>query len=72
MVRRNMRAEAISIRQDLAQLAERLADLSLELLHEALHDGDPKASPAAAQERRVTRARRSVEKAIGLLDDESD
>ena len=67
-----MRAEATSIRRGLQDLAERLGDLSLELLHEALADADPKASPAANEERRVTRARRSVEKAIALLGDDED
>jgi hypothetical protein len=56
-----------AVRAELAQSAERLADLALELLHEALGDPDPKASPAARDEKVVTRARRSVEKALGLL-----
>jgi len=55
------------IRGDLASLSERLADVALDLLHEAMADPDPKQSVAAKQERLVTRARRSVEKADQLL-----
>ena len=47
--------------------AEDLADLALDLLHQALSDADPKASPAARDEKLVTRARRSLDKASGLL-----
>jgi hypothetical protein len=52
---------------ELEGVAEHLADLALDLLHEALGDADPKASPAARSEKVVTRARRSVEKAGSLL-----
>ena len=52
---------------ELELLSEQLADLALDLLHEALGDPDPKASPAARREKVVTRARRSVEKATQLL-----
>jgi hypothetical protein len=52
---------------ELEQVGEHLADLALDLLHEALGDQDPKASPAARSEKVVTRARRSVEKAGALL-----
>jgi len=44
-------------------LAEELADAALDLLREAV-DGDEE---AARLEKRVTRARRAVEKASGLL-----
>ncbi len=44
-------------------LAEELADAALELLREAVQ-GD---EGAAKTEKRVTRARRAVEKAAGLL-----
>jgi hypothetical protein len=46
-------------------LAERLADRSLDLLRAALED--PGATGAAAAERLVTRARRSLDKASSLL-----
>jgi hypothetical protein len=52
---------------ELEQLSEQLADLALDLLHEAIGDPDPKGSPAARTEKVVTRARRSVEKASTLL-----
>ena len=55
------------LRDDLHRLSERLADVALDLLHQALGDADPKASPAARDEKVVTRARRSVEKASMLL-----
>lgn len=49
--------------------AERLADLAIELLRAALHTDDPEEQASLrAQEKRVTRARRSVEKAVALLD----
>ena len=52
----------------LAALAEDLADLALDRLRLAADDPDqPEGTAAAAEERRVTRARRSVEKAVSLL-----
>ena len=45
---------------------EELADLALDALREAVAEGD---QAARRQERRLTRARRSVEKAVALLDD---
>ena len=53
--------------EQLDQLTEEIADLSLDLLREALGGPDPKASPAARAEKVVSRARRSVEKAAQLL-----
>jgi len=46
-------------------LAERLADRSIDLLRSAIDD--PGAAGAAATERLVTRARRSLDKASTLL-----
>ncbi len=57
----------LDIAKDLDGISERLADHAIDLLGEALHDADPKQSPAAKTERVVTRARRSVEKAVALL-----
>jgi hypothetical protein len=55
--------------QDLADrldgLAEDLADVALDRLRSAAGSDDP--APASAEERRITRARRSVEKAAALL-----
>ena len=59
--------ELTGIADELDRLSERLADCAIDLLGEAMGDPDPKASPAARQERMVTRARRSVEKASALL-----
>ena len=51
------------LRERCQALAEELADAALDLLREAV-DGD---EDAARTEKRVTRARRAVEKAAGLL-----
>jgi hypothetical protein len=57
------------LRSRLEAIAEELADLSLSKLREAIEatDGD-----AVAQERRLARARRSVLKAVSLLDGLAD
>lgn len=52
------------LRERLEGIAEELADAAIDRLRAAV-DGDP---DAAAEERRITRARRSVEKAANLLD----
>ena len=51
------------LRERLEGLAEELADLAMDRLRAAL-DGD---QGAAAEEKRLTRARRAVEKAANLL-----
>ena len=51
------------VRERLEGIAEELADLAIEGLRAAV-DGD---EGAAAKERRITRARRAVEKAASLL-----
>ena len=51
------------LRERLEGIAEELADLAIDRLRAAV-DGDER---AAAEERRITRARRAVEKAAGLL-----
>ncbi len=51
------------LRERLEGIAEELADLAIDRLRAAV-DGD---EGAAAEERRLTRARRAVEKAAGLL-----
>jgi hypothetical protein len=58
----NHRAEELADRLD--GIAEELAELAIERLQRAIGDG---ATRAPADERRVTRARRSVEKAAALL-----
>ena len=52
-----------ALRERLEGIAEELADLAIDRLRAAV-DGD---DDAAAEERRLTRARRAVEKAAGLL-----
>ena len=52
------------VRVQLEQIAEQLADLALDRLREAVDAG---ADKAPADERLITRARRSVEKAADLL-----
>jgi hypothetical protein len=55
--------------EDLAErlevIAEDLADLAIDRLRSAAGSDDP--TPDAAEERRITRARRAVEKAAALL-----
>lgn len=54
------------LRDRLSGIAEELADLALERLRAAVDDVG--ATPAAvAEERRLTRARRAVEKAVAVL-----
>jgi hypothetical protein len=53
------------LRERLEGIAEELADAALDRLRAAV-DGD---AGAAAEERRITRARRAVEKAANLLQD---
>jgi hypothetical protein len=54
------------IRSRLEAISEELADLALVQLREAVDAGDDGAG-AAAQERRLTRARRAVDKAAAVL-----
>ena len=58
-----MAADLDHVRERLDGIAEELADLAIERLRSAV-DGD---AGAVAEERRITRARRAVEKAAGLL-----
>lgn len=58
-----MPEELDSIRERLEAIAEELADLALDRLRQAA-GGEPAAGP---EERRLTRARRAVEKAAHLL-----
>jgi hypothetical protein len=53
-----------AVRSRLESIAEELADLALDRLREAVAAGAEKTS---AEERLITRARRSVEKAVVLL-----
>jgi hypothetical protein len=70
-----MGAELEDLRERLVAIAEELSDLALDLLREAVGDDGSGASSSAsasaasavALERRLTRARRAVEKAAALL-----
>jgi len=59
-------ASTEELRERLENIGEALADLALDALRSAIEDGD---ADAKARERRLTRARRSVEKAAALLAD---
>lgn len=48
----------------LEAISEELSELAIERLRVSLQSGDPS---AADEERRISRARRSVEKAAGIL-----
>jgi hypothetical protein len=52
----------------LRAMSEELADIAMDLLRNAVGAEDHERVQAANLERRVTRARRSVEKAVNLLD----
>jgi hypothetical protein len=58
-----VREDVDHLRERLDGIAEELADLAIDRLRAAV-EGD---EGAAAEERRLTRARRAVEKAAGLL-----
>jgi uncharacterized membrane protein YccC len=56
------------LRQRLEDIAEELASLALERLREAARQPDAGGRPeAASEERRLTRARRAVERALAAL-----
>jgi len=60
-------ADLDEIRARLEQAAEELADLAIDVLRQAVSgDADP------AEERRLTRARRAVERAVHLLEARAD
>ena len=64
-----MAGEFDDIRQRLEAISEELADLAIERLRESI-DAGGNARPV--NERRLTRARRAVEKAAGLLREPDD
>lgn len=57
-------ADVDDIRSRLQAIAEELADLAIDLLREAVEEG---AGARPELEKRVTRARGAVEKAVSLL-----
>lgn len=64
-----MTAESADLQARLQVIAEELADLAIDRLRESIETGD---AEAAAEEKRITRARRSVEKAAALLGPEPE
>jgi hypothetical protein len=60
-------AELADLRERLQAIADELADLALDRLSRALAEG---ATAPPAAERRLTRARRAVEKAVALLSED--
>ncbi len=58
-----------SIRDRLEVISEELTDLAIVRLRESI---DSDETELLEEERRLTRARRSIEKAVGLLSDPSD
>ena len=64
-----MAGEFDDIRRRLEVIAEELADLAIERLKESIDAGGVE---LPVDERRLTRARRAVEKAIGILQEPDD
>ena len=64
-----MAGEFDDIRARLEAIAEELSDLAITRLRESIDAGG---SELPVDERRLTRARRAVEKAVGLLQEPDD
>ena len=64
-----MAGEPAELRARLEQIAEELADLAIVRLRESIDAG---ATELPVDERRLTRARRAVEKAIAILREPDD
>jgi hypothetical protein len=67
-----MSREATQIADELRLLAERLAEESIATLRRALHTEGAEQAELRSLEKRMTRARRAVEKATALLDGAAD
>ena len=64
-----MAGEFDDIRRRLEAIAEELADLAIERLRESIDAGG---TELPVDERRLTRARRAVERAVGILAEPDD
>ena len=64
-----MAGEFDDVRQRLEAIAEELADLGIERLRESIDAGGHE---LPVDERRLTRARRAVEKAVSILQEPDD
>jgi hypothetical protein len=62
-------ADTDGIRSRLEAISEELADLALDCLRQAVDEAGSSSEPAAV-ERRLTRARRAVDKAVAILGEE--
>jgi hypothetical protein len=62
--------ELAAIASELDAISDRLTDVVIERLRSALESDETAASAATAFERRLARARRSLEKAASILDPE--
>jgi|HubBroStandDraft_1064217.scaffolds.fasta_scaffold10992_4 hypothetical protein len=60
--------ELADLAAQLGDIAEVLADIAIDQLRAATDPDDPDPKGAEALERRVTRARRAVERAVAILD----
>ena len=67
-----MSSSTDEIGPELEAIAERLADLALDRLREATGADPEDRDRLVAEERRLTRARRAVEKAAALLRDDAN
>ena len=64
-----MAGEFDDVRRRLEAIAEELADLAIERLRESIDAGG---TELPVDERRLTRARRAVERAVGILAEPDD
>jgi len=64
-----MAGEFDDLRRRLQSISEELADLAIERLRESIDAGG---NELPVDERRLTRARRAIEKAIGILAEPDD
>lgn len=62
-----MPADLEDIHNRLRDMGEELADLAMARLQEAIGGTGPEAAAAVAEERRLTRARRAIERAVAIL-----
>jgi hypothetical protein len=67
-----MSSESAKIAEELRALSERLAEESIATLRRAIHADANEQGELRSLEKRMTRARRAVEKATALLDGATD
>jgi chromosome segregation ATPase len=65
---KSMTSDAAQIADDLRVLSDRLADEAMATLRRAMNAGPDEQAELRASEKRITRARRALEKAIALLE----